>query len=99
MMLPKPTTTTMVISEKKAPILTAAAPLTHAWYRRVGALSIAVLTAAAVAVDIARFAFDVPGIGWINFIFVWAAVHQIGPLVWPRRAPYLPAELVTDDQP
>ena len=32
----------------------------------------------AIGVDLARFAFDVPGIGWVNFLFVWACVHQIG---------------------
>ena len=25
-----------------------------------------------------RFAFDVPGIAWVNFLFVWATVHQLG---------------------
>ncbi len=58
--------------------LTAAAPLTHAWWRRTGPATILVFVAASIAVDGARFAFDVPGIGWVNFVFVWAAVHQIG---------------------
>ncbi|MCP3976876.1 MAG: acyltransferase [bacterium] len=58
--------------------LTGAAPLTFAWWRRSGPMTIVVLAAAVIAVDIARFAFDVPGIGWVNFIFVWAAVHQLG---------------------
>lgn len=58
--------------------LTAIAPLTHAWWRLHGSLSIVILAAAAIAVDLARFAFDVPGIGWVNFLFVWAGVHQIG---------------------
>jgi len=58
--------------------LTAAAPLTHVWWRRYGAATIVMMAAAAIAVDIARFAFDVPGIGWVNFLFVWATVHQVG---------------------
>lgn len=58
--------------------LTAAAPLTHAWWRRFGAGSILAFAVVTIAVDVARFAFDVPGIGWVNFLFVWAAVHQIG---------------------
>jgi len=58
--------------------LTAAAPVTHAWWRRSGPVTIVVLVAAAIAVDLARFVFDVPGIGWVNFAFVWAAVHQMG---------------------
>ncbi len=58
--------------------LTALAPFTHSWWRRHGLLSLAVLCVASMAVDLARFAFDVPGIGWVNFLFVWAAVHQVG---------------------
>jgi len=63
--------------------LTALAPLTFAWWRRSGASSIAVLVAAAVAIDAIRFLLDVEGIGWINFAFVWGAVHQVGYL-WAR---------------
>lgn len=58
--------------------LTAIAPFTHAWWRRWGPSTVLVLAACAIAVDIARFAYDVPGIGWANFLFVWACVHQIG---------------------
>ena len=58
--------------------LTALAPWTHAWWRRVGPWSLPVLAAAAIGVDVARFLFDVPGIGWVNFAFVWALVHQVG---------------------
>ena len=44
-------------------VLTAAAPLTHRWWRAVGPMSVFAFAVAAVAVDIARFAFEVPGIG------------------------------------
>ena len=64
--------------------LTALAPFLHHWWIRSGSGSILVLAAAAVAVDVARFVLDVPGIGWVNFVFVWAAVHQIG-FFWARR--------------
>ena len=64
--------------------LTAAAPLTHLWWRRYGPLSIVGLLAVAIGIDVARFAFDVPGIGWFNFLFVWAAVHQVG-YWWAQR--------------
>lgn len=63
--------------------LMALAPFTYRWWLRSGSASIAVLAAAAVAVDVARFVFDVPGIGWVNFVFVWAAIHQIG-YYWAR---------------
>lgn len=59
-------------------ILNALAPLTHAWWERSGIVTIVILAGAAIAVDVARFAFDVPGVGWINFLFVWATVHQVG---------------------
>lgn len=58
--------------------LAAAAPITHAWWKRSGPSTIVVLAAAAIAVDVARFSLDVPGIGWANFLFVWATVHQLG---------------------
>lgn len=64
--------------------LTALAPQTFAWWQRSGPATIAVLAGAALAVDVARFAFDVPGVGWFNFLFVWAAVHQIG-YWWAQR--------------
>jgi surface polysaccharide O-acyltransferase-like enzyme len=59
-------------------ILTALAPFTYMWWRRSGPVTVAWLLGAAIAVDIARFVFEVPGIGWVNFVFVWAAVHQMG---------------------
>lgn len=58
--------------------LTALAPFTYKWWQRSGPITIFWLLAAAVTVDIARFAFNIPGIGWANFICVWAAVHQFG---------------------
>jgi peptidoglycan/LPS O-acetylase OafA/YrhL len=58
--------------------LTALAPLTHAWWRLMGPWTLIVLAAAAIGVDVARFVFEVPGIGWVNFAFVWALVHQVG---------------------
>ena len=59
-------------------VLTAATPLTHRWWRRFGATTIVVLAAASIGIDIVRFALDVPGIGYLNFLFVWATVHQLG---------------------
>ncbi len=58
--------------------LTALAPFTYRWWLRSGPVTVVWLLAAAIAVDVARFGFDVPGIGWANFVFVWAAVHQFG---------------------
>jgi surface polysaccharide O-acyltransferase-like enzyme len=64
--------------------ITAIAPFTHRWWDTAGLASIAALSAAAVTVDVVRFGFDVSGIGWVNFLFVWAAVHQVG-YWWARR--------------
>lgn len=58
--------------------ITALAPLTHRWWRSAGLVSFGALCGAAIAVDVLRFTFNVPGIGWVNFLFVWAAVHQLG---------------------
>lgn len=64
--------------------LTALAPFTHAWWKRSGLSSVAVLVAAALVIDVLHSVVVVPGIGWVNFIFVWAAVHQLG-YWWSRR--------------
>jgi hypothetical protein len=58
--------------------LSALAPFTHACWRRRGPWTLAILAAAAIGVDVARFAFGVPVIGWVNFAFVWALMHQVG---------------------
>jgi len=58
--------------------ITALAPVTYRWWKSAGLLSVVVLLGAAIVVDVLRFAFDVPGIGWTNFLFVWAGVHQLG---------------------
>ena len=36
------------------------------------------LGAGAMAVDVLRFRYDVPGVAWLNMLLVWAAAHQIG---------------------
>ena len=58
--------------------ITALAPLTYRWWKSAGLASVVVLLGVAIVVDVLRFAFDVPGIGWTNFLFVWAGVHQLG---------------------
>ena len=59
-------------------ILTALAPFTYRWWQHSGLTSVAILLGAAIGIDVARFALDVPGVGWVNFLFVWAALHQMG---------------------
>ncbi|MGW2226442.1 acyltransferase family protein [Streptomyces formicae] len=47
-------------------------------HERWGWGAFAALVGAAGAVDLARFAFDVPYVEFLNFAFVWLAVHQLG---------------------
>lgn len=58
--------------------LVAIAPLTYAWWNRTGLLSVAAFAAAALTVDVATIVFDVDGLRWVNLVFVWATVHQLG---------------------
>ncbi len=47
-------------------------------HRRWGWRVLAVLAALAVVVDVLRVGLDVPYVGYLNFAFVWLAVHQCG---------------------
>lgn len=58
--------------------VTAVAPVTYRWWRSVGLWSVAALFAASVIVDYIRFSFDLSGLGYVNFLFVWGAVHHVG---------------------
>lgn len=59
-------------------MLVAVAPLTYAWWQRWGLWTVGAFAAAALAVDVAYIRLDVAGVGWINLVFVWATVHQLG---------------------
>ncbi|WP_328838731.1 acyltransferase [Streptomyces europaeiscabiei] len=47
-------------------------------HERFGWGAFGALVAAAGAVDVLRFAFDVPFVEFLNFAFVWLAIHQLG---------------------
>ncbi|MFC5805449.1 acyltransferase family protein [Streptomyces formicae] len=47
-------------------------------HERYGWGAFGALAAGAVAVDVLRFAFGVPFVEFLNFAFVWLAVHQLG---------------------
>ncbi len=54
-------------------------PLTRAAWERFGIGSYWTLVALAVVVDFLRFHDGHhPAVGWINYLFVWVAVHQLG---------------------
>ncbi|MCL1600732.1 MAG: acyltransferase [Actinomycetia bacterium] len=59
-------------------VLIAIAPVTYAWWKRSGWMSVATLGGIALLIDVAYIGFDVPGVGWINYLFVWSFVHQLG---------------------
>jgi hypothetical protein len=59
-------------------IISALVPFSHAAWKRFGMASFWGLVASAVAVDVASLKFDVPYINFLNFLFVWLSIHQLG---------------------
>ncbi|MEN3952039.1 acyltransferase [Iodidimonas sp. SYSU 1G8] len=59
-------------------MVAAVVPWTAALWRRFGLGSFWVLAAGAVAIDAATLALHVPYVNFLNFAFVWLAVHQLG---------------------
>jgi fucose 4-O-acetylase-like acetyltransferase len=53
-------------------------PVTYAAWQRWGFKSFGVLVLAAVIDDLLFFAADLKSLGWLNYAFVWLAVHQLG---------------------
>jgi surface polysaccharide O-acyltransferase-like enzyme len=52
-------------------------PLTHAAWRRFGFASFLVPAALAIGNDALYFA-GFTSVGWVNYLFIWIAVHQLG---------------------
>ncbi len=73
-------------------IVSALVPLTHRAWKRWGMWSFWALVAGAVLVDWLAIGQRVSVVNWLNFLFVWLAVHQLGyywqegrfnrPLLW-----------------
>ncbi|MCB1246561.1 MAG: acyltransferase [Acidimicrobiia bacterium] len=59
-------------------IMVMLAPITFRWWRARRWPSVMLLAGAAIVVDIVRFGAGIEWIGWVNYLFVWAAVHQVG---------------------
>jgi hypothetical protein len=59
-------------------VAVALAPLTLRLWERFGWGLIAGLTAAAAVIDIATVGYDIQIVRWINYVFVWNAVHALG---------------------
>ena len=59
-------------------IVSALVPYTYAAWQRFGFASFWGLVAGAVVVDIAAIRFGIPYVNFVNFLFVWLAIHQLG---------------------
>ena len=53
-------------------------PLTHAVWRRFGMASFWALAIAVAVDDLLFFAAGLESVGWLNYGFIWVAVHQLG---------------------
>jgi len=53
-------------------------PITVWLHRRYDALVLVFLGGLAIIVDILRFRYEVPGVEWLNMIFVWGFAFQLG---------------------
>jgi hypothetical protein len=56
-------------------------PLARRGWDRYGMASFWAPAAAAAVLDLAYFQLELHGLGWLNYLFVWSAVHQLG-LAW-----------------
>ncbi len=54
------------------------APLTYRLHERFGPSALAAMIGIAAVVDFAHRVAGVPHIGWSTYLFVWAAIHQLG---------------------
>lgn len=59
-------------------LLIVLAPLAWQLHKRYDYLVPIVLGGLAMTVDIARFSWDMQWVEWLNWIFVWALIHQVG---------------------
>lgn len=59
-------------------VVVALVPISYAAWQRYGFKSFGILVIAAVIDDLLFFAADMQALGWLNYAFVWLAVHQLG---------------------
>jgi len=59
-------------------IVIALAPPMVSLHRRFGAGVVVAMAVIAVTVDLARFGFDLSGVGYVNYPVVWLMAHQMG---------------------
>lgn len=59
-------------------IVSALVPFSHRAWKRWGMGSFWALVASAVVVDWLSIGLGIPAVNWLNFLFVWLAIHQLG---------------------
>lgn len=59
-------------------VIVGLAPVTLALWDKLGLWSIAAGVALAVIADVVSINFDLLAIGFLNYVFVWGAIHQLG---------------------
>ena len=59
-------------------LVTALAPFTYAFWRKAKLWSFAWLAACAALIDILTLFYGVPYVNFLNFLFVWVGIHQLG---------------------
>ena len=59
-------------------VIVVLAPAMHSLWRRFGLTSFWALVVGAAAVDATTRLTEIEGVPWLNFIFVWLAIHQLG---------------------
>jgi peptidoglycan/LPS O-acetylase OafA/YrhL len=59
-------------------MISAVVPYSHAAWKRWGMGSFAALVCGAILIDVATLRFSVPYVNFLNFAFVWLAIHQLG---------------------
>lgn len=59
-------------------MITVVVPITSALWNKIGMASVALLALGAIAVDTIAFGYDQGWLRWVNYGFVWLAVHQLG---------------------
>lgn len=59
-------------------LVQALVPVTVRLHERAPVATLAVLLAGAIVVDVARYSTGVPQLGYLNMVFVWVLVHQLG---------------------
>ncbi len=59
-------------------LIVAVVPISLRVWDRFGWIAFATTTAVAAAVDFANLGMDIPFVKWLNYVFVWNAVHFLG---------------------